>query len=114
MLDPLLAGAGFERAHGSRPDSPGVRRDNPRGTEQVPDSPFGRYTVRFRDWLIANPDQRARYQELKIALAETHADDPDYDDYTRAKTAFFDEIQHHLGRSGPDSSNAGAPAAPAS
>jgi len=30
------------------------------------------------------------------ALAERHAGDPDYDDDTRAKTAFLDEIQPEL------------------
>lgn len=121
-LDPLLTAAGFQRAHGSRPDSPGVRRDSPRGDEQVPDevwdkhlfwldaevpsilhirqtaSPFGRLTVAFRDWLRGNPDQRKRYEELKVKLAGIHADDPDYDDYTRAKTVFFDEVERHLPR----------------
>lgn len=119
-LDPLLAGIGFERAHGSRPDSPGVRRDAERGSEIVPDdvwdkhlfflpgdlpsilhirqtrSPFGRHTMWFRDWLRDNPDQRDRYQELKIRLGGLHAGDADYDDYTRAKTVFFDEVQHEF------------------
>lgn len=111
-LEPL----GFERAHGTRPDSPGVDRDGPRGDEEVPDevwekrlyvlrrggvvlhvrrtdSPWGRYTVWFRDWLRAHPDQRIRYEETKRDLAEQNAGKPDYDDYTRAKTAFFDDVQ---------------------
>lgn len=31
-----------------------------------------------------------------VALADEHAAGPDYDDYTRAKTAFFNEIQPRL------------------
>ena len=115
-LDPLLAAIGFHPHAGSRPDSPGVHRDHPRGSEQVldevwekrlftaedpdtvlhvrrSDSPWGRHTVLFRDWLRAHPDERNRYEATKRALAKQHADDPDFDDYTRAKTAYFDEVQ---------------------
>lgn len=116
VLDPALATIGFLPHAGSRPDSPGVRRDSPRGSEQVPDevwekrlftaespdsvlhvrrgdSPWGRYTVAFRDWLRAHPDELARYAAMKLSLAREHAGDPDFDDYTRAKTAYFDEVQ---------------------
>lgn len=34
---------------------------------------------------------------MKLRLAELHADDRDYDDYTRDKPAYFDEIQQRLG-----------------
>ncbi len=111
-LEPI----GYQRAPGARPDSPGVHRDIPRGGEDVPpevwqkrlfvcadvpailhvrrlDSPWGRYTVAFRDWLRANPDQRDRYARVKTALAEENRGKADYDDYTLAKTAFFDEVQ---------------------
>ena len=116
-LDEAMHRVGYLAARGSRPDSPGVHRDNPRGTEVVPDevwakrlffspdpvlpsivhirrtdSPFGKHTVRFRDWLRAHPDQRDRYHRFKLRLAEEHAGDRDYDDYTRAKTRFFDEV----------------------
>lgn len=107
---------GFEQALGARPDSPGVTHDIPRGDETVPsevwekrlyvarahsvvlhvrrsDSPWGRYTVWFRDWLRANPDARRRYEATKRQLSEKNVGKPDYDDYTRAKTAFFDEVQ---------------------
>ena len=57
------------------------------------DSPWGRFTVQFRDWLRAHPDETATYARTKLALARTHATDPDYDDYTRAKTAYFDQVQ---------------------
>lgn len=106
----------FEQAHGARPDSPGVHRDSPRGDEVVAaevwekrlyvaskksvilhvrrtDSPWGRYTVWFRDWLRAHPDQRDRYELTKRRLADANAGKPDYDDYTRAKTLFFDDVQ---------------------
>ena len=111
-LEPL----GFERTPGARPDSPGVSRDTPRSDEQAPDevwekrlyvqgqesvilhvrrtdSPFGRYTVWFRDWLREHPAERERYEGTKRELSERNAGKPDYDDYTRAKTAYFDEVQ---------------------
>ncbi|GAA4768132.1 GrpB family protein [Microbacterium gilvum] len=111
-LEPL----GYRMALGSRPDSPGVTRDIPRGGEPVADevwqkrlltsadvpailhirrmdSPWGRYTVWFRDWLRANPEARARYEAVKLQLSAENAGKPDYDDYTRAKSAFFDEVQ---------------------
>ena len=111
-LEPI----GFRRAHGSRPDSPGVHRDTPRGDARVPDevwekslffaagesailhvrrrdSPWGRYTVWFRDWLRAHPDARRRYEMTKRELSESNVCKADYDDYTRAKTDFFDEVQ---------------------
>ncbi|UQN31135.1 GrpB family protein [Brachybacterium kimchii] len=111
-----LEDLGYERARGARPDSPGVYRDIPRGSELVDDavweksvfvhrpnriilhvrradSPWGRYTVWFRDWLRAHPDQRIRYESMKRRLSDENAGKTDYDDYTRAKTAFFDEVQ---------------------
>lgn len=118
QFETRLSAAGYRATAGSRPDSPGVMRDAPRGAEDVdPDvwaklllirphpeqpailhvrqlaSPWGRYTVLFRDWLRAHPSERARYQELKLRLAAEHAGDPDCDDYTRAKIAYFDEVQ---------------------
>lgn len=47
----------------------------------------------FRDWLRAHPEARDRYAEFKAAVAAEHAGDPDFDDYTRAKTQFFDQVQ---------------------
>lgn len=115
-LEARLAPLGFDRARGARPDSPGVDRDIPRGDEQAPveawekrlyvhrpesvilhirraDSPWGRYTVWFRDWLRAHPAERERYETLKRKLSMENAGKPDYDDYTRAKTAFLDDVQ---------------------
>lgn len=118
LLEPL----GYVRARGSRPDSPGVDRDIPRGTltagtalpttpdvwqkslfwhegEQAilhvrrADSPWGFYTVWFRDWLRAVPDARDRYAAEKRRLSAEQVGKPDYDDYTRAKTSFFDRVQ---------------------
>jgi GrpB-like predicted nucleotidyltransferase (UPF0157 family) len=115
----LLGATPFVPAPGSRPDSPGVYRDHPRpGHPRDPalygkrlfhapedgailhirraDSPFGRFVVDFRDWLCTHPERARRYAEIKRGLADLHANDADYDDYTRAKTAFFDEIQPEL------------------
>jgi hypothetical protein len=37
-----------------------------------------------------------RYQQVKRRLAEHHAGDGDYDDYTRSKSAFFDETNDEM------------------
>ena len=125
-LTDRLGPLGFEQAHGARPDSPGVHRDSPRGDEVVADevwekrlyvaskqsvilhvrradSPWCRYTVWFRDWLRAHPEQRDRYEQVKRRLADANAGKPDYDDYTRAKTAFFDDVQQAFTRWARDS-----------
>lgn len=114
-LDAIVARAGFVPTEGSRPDSPGVRRDHPRGDEDVPDevwvkrlyvredpgavlhvrrsdSPWGRHTVDFRDWLRSHPDEVARYAATKRELAERFRDDDHPDNYTVAKTAYFDDV----------------------
>jgi GrpB-like predicted nucleotidyltransferase (UPF0157 family) len=118
-LAQLLASTGFLPARGSRPDSPGVYRDTPRPGDPVDDelyekrlfydrtraailhirrtdSPFARFVVVFRDWLRSNPEQVIRYQQTKRRLAEEHAGDSDYDDYTRAKSAFFNETNDEM------------------
>jgi dephospho-CoA kinase len=110
-----LAPLGYEQALGSRPDSPGVRHDIPHGDEDVPaevwekrlyvdrrqsiilhirraDSPWGNYTVWFRDWLREHPQARQRYEDTKRRLSAENAGKPDYDDYTRAKSAFFHDV----------------------
>lgn len=111
-LEPL----GYVRARGAQPDSPGVDRDLPRGSLAVEpavwekslfwhegeqailhvrraDSPWGLYTIWFRDWLRAVPDARDRYAAEKRRLSVEQIGKPDYDDYTRAKTDFFDQVQ---------------------
>ncbi|RZQ59726.1 GrpB family protein [Amycolatopsis suaedae] len=115
-LADVLAPTPFVPEHGARPDSPGVHRDTPRpGDDADParyekrlffsaadaailhvrraDSPFAGFVAEFRDWLRHHPAQARRYEQIKRALAERHADAADYDDYTRAKSAFLDEIQ---------------------
>ncbi len=57
------------------------------------DSPWGLYTIWFRDWLRADPDARQRYEAVKRTLSAQQVGRADYDDYTLAKTAFFDEVQ---------------------
>lgn len=118
-LTDILAPTPFIPAHGARPDSPGVHRDAVRPGDNPDvalykkrlfhapaeaailhirrtDSPFAAFVVEFRDWLRHHPDQARRYEQIKRALAEQHADEPDYDDYTRAKSAFFNEIQPQM------------------
>lgn len=121
-FDEALAPVGFVPAIGARPDSPGVYRDHPRGSHVLPDevwrkrlfvhdidgplaailhirlsaSPWGSYTVWFRDWLRTHPTARDRYAEFKATAAIQHASDADYDDYTRAKTQFFDQVQNEF------------------
>ncbi len=116
-LEPL----GYHRATGSRPDSPGVYRDVPRGSTVVADgvwakslfvngdatvivhirradSPWARYTVWFRDWLRSNPAWREDYEAIKRELSAQNYGKSDYDDYTRGKTAFFDKVQDEFER----------------
>ncbi|MGF6823406.1 GrpB-like predicted nucleotidyltransferase (UPF0157 family) [Microbacterium sp. ZKA21] len=124
-LEQALRGCGFERALGSRPDSPGVHTDIPRpgcsgerhekmlffadladadaAVDGVilhvrrADSPFADFVRSFRDWLRRDPAARAEYESIKRDLAAGFADAPDYDDYTRAKSAFMDHAQSAMG-----------------
>jgi GrpB-like predicted nucleotidyltransferase (UPF0157 family) len=57
-------------------------------------SPWSAYTVRFRDWLWTDPAGRGAYQAAKEQATLARADDPDYDNYTHDKMAFFDQVQH--------------------
>jgi GrpB-like predicted nucleotidyltransferase (UPF0157 family) len=116
--DAVLAAAGFLPATGARPDSPGVYRDGVKDPDLAPaeayrkrlyfrpdpaqpsilhlrqlGSPWWSYTVQFRDWLRANPAGRSAYERAKQQAADAHANDADFDDYTRAKAAFFDQVQ---------------------
>jgi len=111
--DHTLAALGFRPEEGARPDSPGVTHDWQTDPE-VParryrkrlyvrpdpevtailhvrqlDNPWHRRTIEFRDRLLADPAVREAYEAAKLSAAETHAGDDDYDDYTRAKSAFF-------------------------
>lgn len=114
----LLAPFGYLPSAGSRPDSPGVTRDDPCGDVSLPDevwdkrlfvrpdsgqqvvlhvrrsdSPFGWHTVWFRNWLRAHPSERDRYEAVKRRLADEHASDADYDDYTRGKSCYFADVR---------------------
>lgn len=60
------------------------------------ESPFGDYVLVFRDWLRENPDEARNYETVKRTLAVQHASASDYDDYTRAKTAFLDRAQTRM------------------
>ena len=63
---------------------------------RVAGSPGQRFALAFRDWLRAHPEARDRYASFKAGVAAEHAGDADFDDYTRAKTAFFDEVQEQF------------------
>lgn len=109
-VDPVMAAIGFlpgTGVHRDLPRDPEVAADDVWATRLFVspdplsptivhvrrlDSPRGDHTVWFRDWLKAHPDQRDRYAEVKAAGAAEHAGDTDHDDYTRAKTVFFDEV----------------------
>jgi len=114
-LAPRLAPLGYSEALGARPDSPGVTHDIPFGDEDVAvevwekrlyvsrarsivlhirrgDSPWGSYTVWFRDWLREFPAARQQYEGVKRKLSAENEGKPDYDDYTRAKSMFFREV----------------------
>jgi GrpB-like predicted nucleotidyltransferase (UPF0157 family) len=56
-------------------------------------APWWSYAVQFRDWLRSDPDGRRAYEHAKQQAARAHAGDADFDDYTRAKAAFFDQVQ---------------------
>ncbi|WP_461119047.1 GrpB family protein [Saccharothrix stipae] len=112
-FDRAVAALGFVVATGARPDSPGVDHDwrtDPAVPAAVyrkrlyvrPDpvepailhvrrlgSPWHGATVHFRDRLRADPAVREAYEAAKLRAAQAHADDDDYDDYTRAKSDFF-------------------------
>lgn len=119
-LSAALVPLGFDRARGSRPDSPGVDFDIPLpGTDPDPgkhakllfvtadadvilhvrraDSPFAAFVLAFRDWLRADAVNARRYEEAKRALAARFAGASDYDDYTRAKSSFLDDVQREMG-----------------
>jgi GrpB-like predicted nucleotidyltransferase (UPF0157 family) len=123
--DQVLEAAGFVLATGSRPDSPGVYRDGVKQPGLAPDAayhkrlyfradpslpailhvrqlgaPWWSYTVQFRDWLRASPDGRRAYEHAKQQAVDAHANDADYDDYTRAKAAFFDQVQAEYEQAG--------------
>jgi GrpB-like predicted nucleotidyltransferase (UPF0157 family) len=116
--DEMLAAAGFLPAKGARPDSPGVYQDGIKDPDLAPadayrkrlytrpdpgqpailhirqlGSPWWSYTAQFRDWLRANPGGRRAYEQMKQHEADAHVRDADFDDYTRAKAAFFDQVQ---------------------
>jgi GrpB-like predicted nucleotidyltransferase (UPF0157 family) len=60
------------------------------------DSPWGLYTVWFRDWLRADPTARRRYESVKRDLGAQQVGRADYDDYTRGRTGFVDLVQHEF------------------
>ncbi|MFC4087046.1 GrpB family protein [Amycolatopsis samaneae] len=127
-VDEALHALGFVPARGARPDSPGVYRDQIKDPALAPEddyrkrlyvradpglpailhvrklgSPWWSYSVLFRDWLRTDTAGRRAYEAAKERAAAAHADDPDYDDYTRTKAAFFAKVQRDYERAGADS-----------
>lgn len=49
-----------------------------------------RFALLFRDWMRAEPAERAGYEAHKRALAAAHASDPDSGGYAEAKEPWFD------------------------
>jgi len=117
-VDRVLEIAGFPATTGTRPNSPGVYTDQIKDPDLAPvsayrkrlyfrpdpgqpavlhvrqlGSPWWSYTVQFRNWLRANPIGQRHYEQAKQQAAADHAHDADSDDYTRAKAAFFDQVQ---------------------
>jgi GrpB-like predicted nucleotidyltransferase (UPF0157 family) len=103
LLDAVLAPLGYLPATGSRPDALGAEEaaqwrmrvftgpDPELPTTLVirqSASPFAARTVDFRDWLRANPDERDRYQNLKVTLARHPGEDRD-----SSLGAYFDRVQ---------------------
>lgn len=89
-----LAGLGFEFFDAGMPGRLFFQRNvNGRRTHHLHMLPIERWpTLKerlFRDWLLDHPADRERYAELKRAIARTA---PDSESYTRAKTAFVQEI----------------------
>jgi dephospho-CoA kinase len=132
--DQVLVAAGFVPAIGARLDSPGVYWDGVKNPDLAPaeayrkrlylrpdpaqlailhvrhlGAPWWSYTVRFRDWLRANPAGRQGYERAKQRAAAAHARDADFDDYTRAKGAFFDQVQAEYEQCPPYSDTPGRP-----
>ena len=121
MVDAVAGGlhdCGFVDVALSAPGSPGVLSDQPRGVNIDGDaawekrlfssadpgqpailhirplgSPWWRYTLMFRDWLRSHDDRRLEYQQVKENLSAKHRHNPNYDEYTIAKTAWFDSVQ---------------------
>lgn len=105
-LGPPLAAAGFPRPDGRWQDLPRPAGDDPsrwlkrlhvnadpgQGVNlhvRVRDLPNWRWSLLFRDWLIADRAAFAEYQELKRAVAQRYADDPTSMRYAEAKEPWF-------------------------
>lgn len=113
-VDDALRAAGFVNVQQIVPDAPGVRSDNPRGSDAGGDqwekrlyagvdaaqrtivhvrrvgAANWRYALLFRDWLRSDDEQRDAYARVKVDLADAHHSDADFDDYARAKDYWFD------------------------
>lgn len=105
-LAPALTAAGFPRPAGHWQDLPRPAGDDPvrwlkrfhanadPGQQvnlhlRTPDRPNWRWSLLFRDWLIADRTAFAEYRDLKQAVAARYADDPTALRYAEAKEPWF-------------------------
>jgi dephospho-CoA kinase len=101
-----LTAAGFPRPAGEWWDTPHPADDDParwrkrfhanadpgRGVNlhvRAGDRPNWRWSLLFRDWLIADRVAFAEYRDLKVAVARRYADDPTSLRYAEAKEPWF-------------------------
>lgn len=71
---------------------------------RVEGGPAWEWALRFRDWLRANPDEVADYQELKLKLAAEHAADETWAEYADAKEPWMAAASERMGYSGGQTS----------
>jgi dephospho-CoA kinase len=71
---------------------------------RVEGGPAWEWALRFREWLRANPDEVADYQELKLKLSAEFASDETWDNYADAKEPWMAAASERMGYSGGQTS----------
>lgn len=71
---------------------------------RVEGGPAWEWALRFRDWLLANPDEVADYQELKLKLSAEFAADDTWANYADAKEPWMAAASERMGYSGGQTS----------
>jgi dephospho-CoA kinase len=67
---------------------------------RVEGGPAWEWALRFRDWLLANPDEVADYQELKLELSAEFASDDTWANYADAKEPWMAAASERMGWTG--------------